>query len=869
MAQWAKQAWAGLSYGWTPVYWLRIAGIPVVWSERALGLSLPSGFDTDSATLVIDGAGELGIESVDRDKGLGVSAGLTCKLLDSATLFDVLKAPTLQTRLKTDATAADAVLEVDSTAGWPSSGALWIGRERITYAGKTADSFTGCTRGAAGSLPRAYRTGTMDQVVTDRPQYWRGLDVTLWATLVSPSGKPCGSALVSDDSVEVWHGRLSAPPRRERDGFRLEAESLERVLDRELGQSLRGDLVEANSWARVDTASLVTIWAKAFEADGSTVVWSYQFTMQPWSGLGSGSVLVHRDVLHAALQSALDAAVTAESAGSDLSFAVAPWLVTYDGDPNFPWFWGVRAAIAPNVDMRRVQFRVVINGQNIGYQDVLPLEGQTTYVHTRWLWYGVPSQVAKTAPNSNVPAQGPGSSALTSVVVDITEGVPTDAPTGGLLRIQSGNVDTRYRYAVVQVDGPRAVFAGLEVEPGAQQLTDGNTQTGTVEVLDIDEGSVHDVALRALQSSGTGDRGDYDTLSAQQGYAIDQSRIDEDSFKRCKAPPLALLALRVAASGASFSRLVGEALALADLAVVLRPDYDQTGGPLRLAVVHVGPTDVDLYTLTDDDLAYRDGAPAVRLRERADPPNMLTVVSEPAGAASTTRVALANALSIAANGTTSVEHRIDATNRDQLVAATLAAGPPRFLDSELQQALELTVRPDVLCEVGDCIRLELTDPAVYDWATGAVGYTGLARVLGRRRDPVAGIVTLLVGYGGLQIEAVAPSMLVVGFMGDEADPTTIDVPRGYLPHLQRALLDGPFELVHYRPGYAESSANRYLVSAVSDEGTTAQLTVSIAAGAPVLDDTLTIPEYLTLPPATDASDYQQRFTAVGDGSLWS
>jgi len=870
MAQWAKEAWAGLTYGWTPVYWLRIAGIPVVWSERALGLSLPTGFATDSATLVIED-GPLGIESVDRDRGLGVSTPCECKLLDSAALFDLIKAPTLQTRLKADAGATDTALQVDSTAGWPSSGALWLGRERITYSGTSADQFTGCTRGTCGSLARAYRVGTMDQVVTNRPLYWRGLDVTLWATMVSPSGKPCGTALESDESVEVWHGRLSAPPRRERDGFRLAAESLERLLDRELGQSLRGDLIEANSWARVWTGEQATIWATALESNGTTQVWDHKFTFAPWAELGNGYVVAHRDVLHATLQAALEAAVAAESAGGDINFTVAPWLVTYNGQPNFPWYWGVRADIEPDADIRFVRLRIVLGTEFLGEQLIqqFALGSEVTYVHTRWLWYGVPAQVAKTGFNSNVPSQGPGSSPLTSVVAELTEGVPDDTPAGGQLRIRAGNADAVYRYDEVTVDGPRAVFSGLQPEPGTPLLTDGSLEGGTVEVLDIDEGSVHDVALRALQSSGTGARGDYDTLTSSQGYAIDESRINVASFARAKAPPLALLNLRVSASGAAFPRLVGEALALADLAVVLRPDYSQTGGPLQLALVHVGPTDIDLATITDADLCYRDGAPAVRLRERADPPNLLTVLAEPAGAPSTTRVALANALGIAANGATKVEHHVDATDRDQLVAATLVAGPPRFLDSELQQALELTVRPDVQCEVGDCVRLELTDPTVYNWTNGSTGYTGLARVLGKQRDPLLGLVTLLVVYGGLQVEAVAPSMRVLGFVGDYDDPTSIDVAPQYLPHLQRALLEGPFELVLYRPGYAESSAHRYQVTEVVDAGTEARLTVSISAGAPELDDTLTIPEYLTLPPADDASAYQQQFTAVGDGSLWT
>ena len=53
----------------------------------------------------------------------------------------------------------DTTINVVSTTGFSTAGALFIGAELVTYTGKTATSFTGCTRGAAGSSNKAHSIG--------------------------------------------------------------------------------------------------------------------------------------------------------------------------------------------------------------------------------------------------------------------------------------------------------------------------------------------------------------------------------------------------------------------------------------------------------------------------------------------------------------------------------------------------------------------------------------------------------------------------------------------------------------------------------------------------------------------------------------
>lgn len=54
----------------------------------------------------------------------------------------------------------DTTIVVVSTTGFSTSGAIIIGAELITYTGITATSFTGCTRGAAGSSNVTHASGT-------------------------------------------------------------------------------------------------------------------------------------------------------------------------------------------------------------------------------------------------------------------------------------------------------------------------------------------------------------------------------------------------------------------------------------------------------------------------------------------------------------------------------------------------------------------------------------------------------------------------------------------------------------------------------------------------------------------------------------
>ena len=72
--------------------------------------------------------------------------------------FQVL-ANNLSTVLTATAGAADTTLTVNSTTGFESRGIITIENEVITYTGKTATTFTGCSRGAGGTTAAAHVSG--------------------------------------------------------------------------------------------------------------------------------------------------------------------------------------------------------------------------------------------------------------------------------------------------------------------------------------------------------------------------------------------------------------------------------------------------------------------------------------------------------------------------------------------------------------------------------------------------------------------------------------------------------------------------------------------------------------------------------------
>lgn len=117
------------------------------------------------------------------------------------------------TRLDGTHSASATTLNVESTAAFASAGAVHLGRERITYSGKTATTLTGCSRGTAGTRARAYPSATTTHRVyfagdDERLPALKGRRCTVWLYLLSETGDATDPTLVYDGRVAGGAGVL-------------------------------------------------------------------------------------------------------------------------------------------------------------------------------------------------------------------------------------------------------------------------------------------------------------------------------------------------------------------------------------------------------------------------------------------------------------------------------------------------------------------------------------------------------------------------------------------------------------------------------------------------------------------------------------
>lgn len=75
------------------------------------------------------------------------------------TIYPVNTFGSVQTNLSADIISSTTTISVNSTTGFSSAGKIQIGDEIISYTGKTATTFTGCTRGADSTTAASHSSG--------------------------------------------------------------------------------------------------------------------------------------------------------------------------------------------------------------------------------------------------------------------------------------------------------------------------------------------------------------------------------------------------------------------------------------------------------------------------------------------------------------------------------------------------------------------------------------------------------------------------------------------------------------------------------------------------------------------------------------
>lgn len=821
---------AGLPFGFGFVRVAQIDGIPVLFCEREYDATAPSGYTLD-ASLVVDTSAKLG-SLVDRERtALGQGHSLTLRLLDTAAVRNIFRRPTAVSWLTADVDEAATSLPVQSPSAFEQSGGIvYIGTDAIPYVSYSATAVTGGTRGAYGRA-LAHDEGTL---VTDRPIGWRGRRVRLWYVAVDPTGRIVSSdGEILTDSVLGWTGHVGddgAPaPRRVRAEWELVCEPIDRRLRGQIGGAVTGKA----RWSLDDDGRLVvspnaTIRVQVVSEDADGVQGTVEdVVLVPFAGL-SGMLSLSR--MRDLIAEAWDAARTDTTHLQDMEWRVVPFEA---GGPL------ARAWQAVILARRETGWNAVLVRTNVVEGTNLPM---VTGVRDAWTssrrlvetTSGLWSEL-----NTKLEMRGQVGAAVLEVIVE--RGDISSLESGGWIEIEGDDRTQILRYDDLEVgeDGVvRVTIAGGYAPDLAVLAADeaaGETRDLSARISWGDQGPLAEVMLRQLQSGGRGDNGDYDTLARGQGY--DLADVDETSFLEVCDGLLGSLGLDLQVdSRTSFGELFGGLLTLAERAVVPRPSGD--GQEIRLTAVRIGlPGQVsreDAARITDRDLVLSGaGQPAVRPRVGRPAPNKIAVAVRASSRVDEASLVVNDGARLAYQGPVPWEITIYGIDRAQLVGPVASWGLSLFRQGETVQALEVDVVPWCTAYEGDEVEVDLSDVQLWQYSTGTPGYQGAARVIGRLVDPKTHVPTLwLLADGALSTTLMSPSVPVVGYDGTASSPTAVHVPVSYFPVIARYMAErigDHLRLRVYAPG-ADDMATTLLCTAVTDEGTHAELAVASVVG---------------------------------------
>ncbi len=188
-------------------------------------------------------------------KGLSSGAAVRLRVIDGSGYVSGLLGRGIETELDGALGRADATINVIDTTGFPSAGTIYVGNECVTYTGKTATSFTGCTRavysvGYATKLA-ALPDGKNPLRVATTPWRLEGRYVRIWAMPINAEGKAIYSFA---EAQEIWVGNIDHLPLA-LDGvhYMLAASGLEKALQSvAIPGNARCDLLHSEGLLQMD-----------------------------------------------------------------------------------------------------------------------------------------------------------------------------------------------------------------------------------------------------------------------------------------------------------------------------------------------------------------------------------------------------------------------------------------------------------------------------------------------------------------------------------------------------------------------------------------------------------------------------------------
>lgn len=732
-----------LSMGARYVLELEIEGIP--WNlpetlpRRIDSQSRPSwtvGCEGACPALLFDEGAAITIE-IDRETGFARGDALEITLaweaLEEYGLTTALFArPTVRSRLTSDLSATALTVEVDSTTGWTAGDLAYIGREVAEIDSVTdADTFVLDSR---SDIPYRYRASSPTTFgrFTDKPEVWQGRFVTLHMHLLTPDGRMLDNRWRTGTYHRVlWRGFVDGIPKPGDFGMQLRALPLVRIAGMKLGHELGAEIVvpdPEDHWSFADHPIVVTPEA--------VVTLEGEF-----SGAGSGTFRYTIGTAVAPYVSTVQGWCATLAFEINSQLGAEAWYQANSCEVGVSGLIGGIGAIrnlAPGMLVLKI-------GYASGYSVTLSM-----IVHDVGIYWLTPGhREAKVG-------LGP-----TPRVLHFSEGWPAIAlsyPAGAWLPVVQtsgeGYADVEIPSSgvgIVEVDGERELVRWDDTETPAaprdhirlMHITERGV--GGTPILDLGAGaelkfvSGHDgtpaeILLTLLESSGTGLRGDYDTLGLGLGYGVPSDYINEASFERIE-----LLEDSVAAYSdgrSSLEEMMGGWLALQGLCVVQRRKAPASNGgtwntAYQLAVVRTDPAipagDLGLVVTLEPSDVEMGG---VGLPDTIDSPTEVRVarsgVERDRPDVMPQDVPAIQALGL-------ITKEFSAPGMSEAVARDAAIS--RIASGLGTTPIQLGVVPWLmpLMWPGDLCKIALAHPKTYDWKTGTRGpATIYARVVGKR-----------------------------------------------------------------------------------------------------------------------------------------
>ena len=691
----------GIPYAFLETQLLTTADVPCAASDVATVYGALRVRDSDAISSELDR-----VTGLARGRSVDFVLALDVLAANSVTLF---RQPTLRAKLTSDLDGTATTVSVDSTYGWPSKGSFYLGRERIDYDGTTGTSFLNLSRAIAG-WPHYHPSSTASgyRFATDYPMYWRGRLVTLYEHLVGPDGRALAATANAVGSYcrELWKGYVDAQPQVDGRQMLLRALPIHRLLAQQLGGTAKGEV----QFTREDNSEIHP--SNQVVADYPIYITTSDRIGIVNPEVGDPAIFAPSGDIYGGLLTTLSEYASwvearAVSAGLGVVFSsfavvareesnplpvVALTLRAEDGGGNFEplllesfcWFFGPPAV--STIDVRTDSG--YIQAQRFLFQ----FDGNAS--PSPWL------VVKKELEANGAPTSWPASGFATLENDEGLELVAYDAideavdPDGQVLAVRLSQ---------------RALMGTTRVNPWAYATR--------MTVCSGMRGTLADIIRTIATSSGTGDRGAYDTLPFGMGLALPDTWLDVNRF-----PLSSQYVDGISDDKASVENIVGGWLALMGFCLSQRQASDgyvriealPTTLELPLTAVAVNPPDV-LVGGTQTERLF-ETPNVVRIEDSLRQRRTVSVVRDvPRQQAEGAREVAFIAPGIS-------------------TASAMIYGGKALAMSDGQIAVTLSVRAGLDLRVGDPCKLQLDHPAIWDWQSGAVGTNTPARIIGEHES---------------------------------------------------------------------------------------------------------------------------------------